>query len=136
VTKRDSQIVGNTGLYYVSYQLSKFGWNVMPTTRNAKGIDIVAYNQDASRYIGIQVKSLSARAPVPLGTSLEKIMGDFWIVVNNLSGDPNCYILLPDEVKQLAYRGEKEERVSYWLQPNVYDKEDYKDAWHRLDITG
>jgi len=28
------QIVGNTGLYYVCYELSKRGWNVMPTARN------------------------------------------------------------------------------------------------------
>jgi sensor histidine kinase YesM len=31
-----SQTVGNEGLYYVCYKLSSFGWNVLPTSRNAK----------------------------------------------------------------------------------------------------
>jgi hypothetical protein len=42
------------------------------------GVDIIAYSGDASRFLGVQVKALSKRAPVPLGTSLDKIMGDFW----------------------------------------------------------
>ena len=28
-------------MYYACYHLSKLGWNVMPTARNAKGIDII-----------------------------------------------------------------------------------------------
>lgn len=42
----DNQIVGNAGLYYVCYRLSLLGWNVMPTARNARGIDVVAYSGD------------------------------------------------------------------------------------------
>lgn len=37
------QIVGNMGLYLACYELSKAGWNVMPTSRNAKGVDLIAY---------------------------------------------------------------------------------------------
>ena len=73
--KCDTQITGNTGLYYCCYRLSRLGWNVMPTARNARGVDIVIYTQDASRYLGIQVKTLSKRAAVPLGKSLDKVMG-------------------------------------------------------------
>ena len=43
----------------------------------ARGIDIVAYSRDAIRFIGVQVKALSKGAPVPLGTSLDKVMGGF-----------------------------------------------------------
>lgn len=35
-----SQITGNIGLFYACYELSRKGWNVMPTSRNARGIDI------------------------------------------------------------------------------------------------
>jgi len=31
------QLVGNAGLYYVCYELSKRGWNVMPTSRMREG---------------------------------------------------------------------------------------------------
>ena len=84
------------GLYYTCYRLSRLGWNVMPTARNARGIDIVAYDKTGERFIGIQVKALSKKDPVPLGPSLEKVMGDFWVIVNNLASEPNAFIMLPE----------------------------------------
>lgn len=104
----------------------------MPTTRNARGIDIIAYNADCSKMISIQVKTLSKKNPVPIGISLNKVMGDFWIVVNNASTVPQTYIILPEEVKALAHRGEKEGRVSYWLQPSSYCIDKFHEAWHRI----
>ena len=67
----NKQIVGNVGLFYACYWLSRLGWNVMPTSRNARGIDILIYSQDATRKYTIQVKTLSGLTPVPLGTSLD-----------------------------------------------------------------
>ena len=130
--KRDPQITGNAGLYFCCYHLSLLGWNVMPTARNARGVDIVAYSRDAKRFIGVQVKSLSQRAPVPLGLSLEKVMGDFWVIVNQIGTNPSTFVLLPSEVTDLAHRGEKDGRVSYWLQPRKYENELFRDAWHRI----
>src|SRR5262249_3693968 len=130
--KLDPQITGNVGLYYCCYRLSLLGWNVMPTARNARGVDIIAYSRDAQRFVGIQVKALAKRDPVPLGTSLDKVMGDFWIVVNRVTSSPRAYALLPAEVKERAHRGEKEGRVSFWLQPKDYDIEPFKEAWGRI----
>ncbi|GGK28551.1 hypothetical protein [Salinarimonas ramus] len=84
-------------------------------------MDIIAYTRDASRFIGVQVKALSERTPVPLGNGLNKIMGDFWIVVNRIATpNPSAYVLLPSEVRERAHRGEKDGRISYWLQPGGY----------------
>ena len=130
--KKDTQVTGNIGLYYACYHLSKMGWNAMPTARNARGVDIIAYNRDCSRMISIQVKTLSKRNPVPLGSSLDKVMGDFWIIVNNVSDDPQTYIMRPKEVKSLAHRGEKNGRVSYWLQPKAYCIEKFHEVWPRI----
>lgn len=131
--KLDSQVVGNAGLYFTCYHLSLLGWNAMPTARNARGIDIVAYSRDGRSFRGIQVKSLSKRNPVPLGTSLDKLMGDFWVIVTNVaSKNPTAFVLTPDEVKRLAHRGVKEGRVSFWLQPKGYDREMFREAWDRL----
>ena len=57
--KNSNQIVGNVGLYYVCYELSKRRWNVLPTSRNARGVDVVIYNQTATQTHTIQVKALS-----------------------------------------------------------------------------
>ncbi len=130
--KLETQVTGNIGMYYACYQLSRMGWNVMPTARNARGIDIIAYNKEGMDFIGVQVKALSKRNPVPLGTSLEKVMGDYWVIVNNVAKEPNIFVLLPEEIKSLAHRGEKNGRVSYWLQPTAYDKPEFREAWDRI----
>jgi len=131
------QITGNVGLYYCCYKLSLLGWNVMPTARNARGVDIIAYSADASRFIGIQVKALSKRNPVPLGQSLDKCMGDFWVIVNKVASEtPSAFVLKPSEVKALAHRGEKDGRISFWLQPGSYDQPQFKEAWERIGHGG
>lgn len=131
------QLTGNVGLYYCCYRLSLLGWNVMPTARNARGVDIIAYSRDASRFVGVQVKALSKRNPVPLGGSPDKIMGDFWVIVNKVATPtPSAFILLPSEVRERAHRGEKDGRVSYWLQPGDYEQDPFREAWERIGHGG
>ena len=130
------QVTGNVGLYYCCYKLSLLDWNVMPTARNARGVDIIAYNTDASRFLGIQVKSLSKRNPVPLGPSLDKCMGDFWVIVNKVASDtPSAFVLTPAEVKERAVRT-KSGTVQYFLQPPGYDQPQFKEAWARIGHGG
>lgn len=127
------QLTGNVGLYYCCYRLSLLGWNVMPTARNARGVDIIAYSRDASRFVGVQVKALSKRNPVPLGGSPDKIMGDFWVIVNKVATPtPAAFVLLPSEVRERAHRGEEDGRVSYWLQPGDYEQGPFREAWERI----
>ena len=134
--KKETQIVGNTGMYYVCYQLSRMGWNVMPTARNARGVDVIAYNLDNGNYCGIQVKTLSRRNPVPLGKDLNKILGDFWvIVVLSNSGNPDIFVLNPDEVRNNRHDGvNKKGEVSHWLQPKGYDKPEFRDKWDKIQV--
>ncbi len=133
----DPQITGNVGLYYCCYKLSLLGWNVMPTTRNARGVDIIAYSREVKpRFVGIQVKALSKRNPVPLGNSLERCMGDFWVVINRVATSPTAYVLTPAEVMERAHRGEKEGRISFWLQPAGYDQPQFREAWGRIGPGG
>jgi hypothetical protein len=125
----DPQLTGNIGLYYCCYRLSLLGWNVMPTARNAGGVDIIAYSRDASRFVAVQVKALSKRNPVPLGTSLDKVMGDFWVIVSSVASTaPSSFVLAPLEVREGAFRGEKEGKVTYWLQPKSYEQERFREA--------
>jgi hypothetical protein len=130
--KRDNQVVGNVGLYWVCYHLSQLGWNAMPTSRNAHGVDIIA-SKSGRTPISLQVKTLSKKNPVPLGKSKDNIVGEWWIIVNNVaSGSPCAYVLRPDEVRDLAHRGEKDGRVSYWLQPRAYCVKQFREAWDRI----
>jgi hypothetical protein len=128
------QVTGNIGMYYAAYRLSRMGWNVMPTSRNARGIDLLIYDATGRHFKGIQVKALSKlKPPVPLGKSIDIFMGDWWIIITKaISPDPVCFIMKPEEVRHFAHRGEKDGRISYWLQPSKYHTDEFREAWLRI----
>ena len=106
----------------------------MPTARNARGIDLLIYNADASETRAIQVKALSKASPVPLGKTLSHVAADYWIICRNVISEPEAFIMTPEEVRARAHRGEKEGRVSYWLQPRDYAVDEFRERWDRLGI--
>jgi hypothetical protein len=130
------QLTGNAGMYHVARELSRRGWHVMPTVRNARGADLYAASSDERRVIPIQSKALSKRNPVPLGKSLETLCSEWWIITINANSDcPKCYVLLLSEVKAGAHKGENESgTVSYWLQPKSYALPQFEEAWDRLGV--
>src|SRR3546814_3956478 len=81
------QLTGNVGLYHVARELSRRGWHVMPTVRNARGADLYAASDDEARVLPIQSKALSKRAPVPLGGSLDRLCSHWWVVTINANTD-------------------------------------------------
>lgn len=131
------QLTGNSGLYHVARELSRRGWHVMPTVRNARGADLYAASGDESRVFAIQSKALSKRDPVPLGGSLDTLRSPWWIItIHANTASPKCFIMTLNEVKTSAHRGMNAAgKVSYWLQPKSYDLPEYEEAWSRLDQT-
>lgn len=128
-----NQLTGKAGVYYCCYKLSVLGWNVALTVRNAQGVDIVARRGSDTGSVGVQVRTLSKRAPVPLGPTLDSIMGDYWAIVNDvISASPRTFILLPSEVRATAHRSERDGKVTYWLEPKDYELDSYREAWGRL----
>ncbi len=45
---------------------------------------------------------------------------------------PFASSLKPEEVKRRAHRGEKDGRISYWLQPAKYYTDEFREAWLRI----
>ena len=129
-TRISNQVIGNIGLYYICYELCKRGWNVVPTSRNARGFDIVIYSQDGVRKHTIQAKSLSRRSPVPLGSSSDSLFADYLIICRNISKNPELFITSTNKIKVDIHKGEKDGRISYWLQPKHYEM--YKDNWNEI----
>lgn len=105
----------------------------MPTARNARGIDIVIYSQDASRKNTIQVKALSKGSPVPLSNKLDHFFADFVVVCRHVIREiPECFVLTPLEIRKLVHRGEKNGKVSFWLQPRDYATDEFREKWDRI----
>lgn len=129
------QMTGNAGLFHIAWELTRRGWIVMPTVRNARGADLYAAPvDDEDMVIPIQSKSLSKRVDVPLGSSLDSLRSRWWIItVGANDDDPVCYVLKLDEVKALAGSNtNKEGRVSWWLSRKNYTRPEFHEAWHRL----
>src|SRR3954452_13251619 len=93
LAKLRHQLTGNAGLYHVARELSRRGWHVMPTVRNARGADLYAASGDESVVLRIQSKALSKKAPVPLGSNLNLLRSDWWVVtVGANTSSPICYV--------------------------------------------
>lgn len=134
---RSVQATGNAALHYVGWQLSRKGWNVMPTARNAKGSDLYCANDDESIIFGVQSKGLSKRNPVGLGSNLDNLRSKWWIITIGAKSDsPICFVMTLEEVKALCFHSDpaksKTGAMSHWLQPSAYDQEQFREAWHRL----
>jgi len=127
------QMTGNAGLFHIAWELTRRGWNVMPTVRNARGADLYAAPVDNEEaVIPIQSKALSKRGAVPLGTDLGRLRSRWWIITTGANNDdPVCFVLSLDEVKRLATRDKGGARA-YWLEAKNYDKPEFREAWHRL----
>lgn len=79
----------------------------MPTSRNAKGVDIIIYNRGASRRHTIQVKALTNKVPVPFSTSLDSVqMNDYLIICTSVYEDkPQVFIAKPTEITSKIHKG-------------------------------
>ena len=132
-TRLATQTVGNIGLYFVCFQLSRRGWNVMPTSRNARGIDVIGYSQDGKRTVTIQVKALSRRAPVPLGGRPDGFIAEFVIICRGVREEqPESFVLRPEDVTSRVHHGVKDGVSTYWLQPLQYEGAEFRERWDRI----
>lgn len=126
-----NSMTGNAGLNYAAWQLSRRGWHVMPTIRNARGSDLIVTDADESLFFGVQSKALTKRSAVPLGKSIDTLRSEWWVITVCANSDnPVCFILRGLEVKQLA--SQDANGGAYWLNPPAYDRDEFREAWHRM----
>ena len=79
----------------------------------------------------IQSKALGKRNAVPLGSSIEGLRSDWWIITMHANSEhPICFVLTLKEVRSLAQKDLNGDR--YWLNPPSYDRDEYREAWDRI----
>jgi len=128
--KKSNQITGNVGLYSVCFELSKRGWNVLPTSRNAKGPDVIIYNEKATKTHTIQVKALSNPNPVGTGKPTS-LLTDFFIICRNVYDIPEFFIASTNIIRpRIKEHTNKKGEKSYWLERKDY--EEFKDKWNKI----
>ncbi len=128
--KLPPNLVRNAGVFYACHRLSQMGWNATPTTRNAKGPNVVIDSEDAERTWRLKVRSLSKRNPVPLGKD-PNIDADWVVVCIGVRTDSlRCFVMTPEEVSKLANHDKHGD--NYWLEPPQYDTEEFAERWDRI----
>ena len=145
-------LTGIAGEYFVAGELSRRGYVASITLRNTRGIDILASNADATRSVGIQVKTsqdsgnewvLSHKAEeAPDGDVADNF---FYVFVSlNGAGAPSYNIvprlvvaeyLRSDHAKWLATPGKKGQVHKDTSMRKFKDPEGkYRDAWSLLGL--
>lgn len=95
-------LAGVSGEYFVAAELSRRGYICSITLKNTKGIDVLVCNEDASKTLGVQVKTNQInKSEWILNEKCEKLVDEniFYVFVNlkNINELPEFYIV-PSEV--------------------------------------
>jgi hypothetical protein len=100
--KLDTILSGVAGEYYVAAELSRRGFIATITLRNTRGIDILVANKDATRSVGVQVKTNQGRAKQWIvNQKVEEGMASnlFFVFVNLNDGlQPPSFHVVPSQI--------------------------------------
>jgi hypothetical protein len=94
-------LTGVAGEYFVAAELSRRGYVASLTLRNTRGIDILASNVEATKSVGIQVKTNSGRKPKwLLSEKADRDIAEnlFYVFVNLNGTDVPEYYIVPRAV--------------------------------------
>ncbi len=99
--KKDKQITGLSGEYFVAAELLKRNFQVSMTLGNAKSIDLIAISPETNISYKIQVKTLRKK-PNCFTLLIDKIVGEdfyFFVYLNSEQEAPEYYIIQGIELK-------------------------------------
>ena len=106
-----SILSGIAGEYFVAAELSRRGYVASLTLRNTRGMDILASNIDATRSVGIQVKTNQGRGRAwMLNQKAEKDTAEnlFYVFIRlNDLAEPQCHIVPRAVVAKYIRRSHK-----------------------------
>lgn len=121
---------GVSGEYFVAAELSRRGYIASITLRNTRGVDILASNLDASKSVGIQVKtSQGGRKAWILNKKAEDYFADnlFYVFVALKDGLPDFHIVPSTLVAESVRTGHAE-----WLRAPGRRGQPHKDNPMRM----
>lgn len=149
IEKSSSVLTGVAGEYFVAAELTRRGYIASITLRNTRGVDILCSNMDASRSVGIQVKTNrhSNRAWM-LNKKSENYFADnlFYVFVNlNDNKKEPDYFIVPSKTVALYTKNSHiawlkltdrkgNEHKDSNLRKFIDSEEQYKDRWEILGL--
>jgi len=154
-TTGGNQVIANIGLFHVCYELSRRGFNVVPTSRNTRAVDVIVGSADFSKHATMQVKTSATDMGIHIGYKThekskklyptladalkETSLADFWVYVRvDKENDyaVKCVFVWRGDDEQLV----REMSNDYWYEPFGKAKaipQAMKDKWiNRKDESG
>jgi hypothetical protein len=127
IEKSSSVLTGIAGEYFVAAELTRRGYIASITLRNTRGVDILCSNMDASRSVGIQVKTnWNANRAWVLHKKAESYFADnlfyVFVTLNDSKREPD-YFIVPSETVALYIKTSH----SAWLKAPGRKGVDHKD---------
>lgn len=123
------------GVFLVAAELSRRGFTVSPTSRNARGADILVTDAECKRAFSIQVKTA---APVSsywlLNEHAKEMRSDSHVCVFvniKKDGTPPEFFVVPSEVVARKMRMEKIGNTT-WYSFSLDDALEFRDKWEIL----
>jgi len=134
-----SQLTGMTGVYLVAAQLSMRGFVASPTSRSARGADILVTNQHCTRAYSVQVKTNASTFSFWLLSEHAKNMvsdSHIYVLVNlRKSGTVVEYFVVPSNV--IAERmGSAQQGKGTWHAIGCKDVKEFENRWDVFDDLG
>jgi len=141
-------LVGVAGEYLVDGELSRRGYIASLTLRNTRGIDILASNRDATKAVGIQVKTCQqAAARWVMTKKAEEDLAEnlFYVFVCIPPGAAACFHIVPRKTVAHRVRDDHEKwRASPGRRGQAHREStvrvfsdranEYKDRWDLLGL--
>jgi hypothetical protein len=133
--RKDGQLTGLAGEFFVAAELLKRGLQVALTLGNAKSVDLYADNKVTKKTFHVQVKALSKPNEFPI--SHEKVEAEcvYVFVVLNDPGTPTDFYIVPG--RTLLDEPERFGRyfLNYKTFPSIHTRHlrDFKDNWSVFD---
>jgi len=114
----NGQMTGMRGVYLVAAELSRSGFIVSPTSRNARGADLLVTDQACQKAWSVQVKTNGKAAGFWLvGEHAPKLKSEshLYVFVNLMKGDGRPeYLVVPSEQVAAKTRVDQRATGSVW----------------------
>lgn len=136
---KTKQRTGLRGVYLVAAELSRLGFSVAPTARNAAGADLLVFDPDTARAASIDVTTNSTRGTFWLVGERSQTCrspSHFYVFLNISSprggGEVYEYYVVPSKVVARKMEVARSSTGSTWYSFTLKCARQYQDAWSQL----
>src|SRR3989442_1830950 len=133
---------GLRGVYLVAAELSRLGYSVSPTARNAAGADLLVFDPGTARAASIEVKTNAKRANfwlVGKRAKASRSPSHFYAFLNistpRIGGEEHEYYLVPSEVVAKETVVKHSGTGSVWYSFTLKSAKKFRNAWSQLPST-